>query len=151
MSNMSLGCPQLYQTFSNLRRQCSQISSRDYASYIQDAERNITSNPCQVWDFISEKRDASSIPSIMKYNGQSSANPKIVANFFAKNFSENYSRTSVSKKNIEYNTEINISHIQINARDVSKLLNKLTPRTCKGPDEISPVLLKSCASVLAHG
>lgn len=86
----------------------------------------------------------------MYLNNLKSDDSRTIANLFAKTFSDNYSTVSAPQIDRRcYGTHININHIQLNEVDTFHLLNNLPKHTCRGPDEISPALFKSCAGTLA--
>uniref|UniRef100_A0A8D9AKJ2 Uncharacterized protein n=1 Tax=Cacopsylla melanoneura TaxID=428564 RepID=A0A8D9AKJ2_9HEMI len=98
---------------------------------------------------MSNKKSNSGNPAIMYLDNSKSDDSKTIVNLFARNFSQNYSSDFCPKKALDYNTHINICKIEIKERDTFQLMVKLPNHACKGPDEISPLLFKSCAGALA--
>lgn len=88
----------------------------------------------------------------MKFQEETSDNPKYIANMFAQNFALNYATRQTS--NLEdhallyANSLINMNHIVLTEMKIFNQLKKLPKNACMGPDEISPLLFRACAKSL---
>ena len=100
--------------------------------YTKDSLDDIRTNPKRFWNFLRSKTKSKHIPSDMKFLGNTSDKPEVVANYFIVFFHSNFTRVD--------NTD-NLPPIII--------LQNIDTSKATGPDGIPGVFLKSCAKELA--
>lgn len=91
------------------------------------------------------------MPSQMSYKTKTSSDPSTIANLFAENFSAAYSAEQLAPPDFKFDYFLNptLSEISVTESQVFELLRKLKADSSSGPDNIPPIILKNCASVLA--
>lgn len=147
--------PSDYDKFSELRRQCNSLSSQLYHDYISQIQSNLSENIKPFWNFINSKRANPSIPAQLTHNNIIADSPDDISNLFAKYFSSVYDQsphlTHSSASNPPQSFPdygINIGSCHISKTVVSVALNDLDPNKGMGPDNVPPILLKNCPSLV---
>lgn len=138
-----------YQIYSNLRKEFKVLNRFLYDSFILQIESDISNNPKKFWTFVDSKRKCSGFPKNMCYGSKQANNPHENCNLFASFFESVYGVNSNQSNNIISNSSCNnFSMIQFTESDIFNGLCDLDVTKGCGPDEVSPILLKNCASVL---
>lgn len=89
--------PADYAIFSNPRKQCKAIIYTDEDKYIASIESNITKAPKYFWQFTKALSITNSYPTSMKLQNQSSSDPSVIANLFAKYFESIYKTPTIDQ------------------------------------------------------
>ena len=141
-----------YEKFSTLRKQCKDLSSQCYRNFIQSTEESIIEDPKKIFKYINTLKNSQSFPKKMKFNNEYSENGQLIANFFAENFSSVYTNDSSSYSCTNYNFEntVDMPHFHIQVETILDKINSLKNNKSMGPDLVSPIILKNCASILAY-
>jgi hypothetical protein len=118
-------------------------------------QADIISNPKSFWNFINIKKKSDGYPSALKYIDQSSNDPKIISNLFAKYFSRAFSVTNPEPdgdyfKYMNDYPQISLASININYDTVIDKINKLKDDYSYGPDGLPAIVLKKCISTLSQ-
>lgn len=120
-----------------------------YEKYVIDVERKLKENPAEFWRFVKGNHIAS-YPSTMHYNELNADSPREIADLFANYFESTYAQDETEWTFDEtYGTEPeNAFDIRITMFDVERAIAKIKEKSCIGPDNIHPIVVKRCADVL---
>lgn len=137
-----------------LRKRCHKLYDQCYNEYLNTVESNITRNPKAFWTYIKNKhKGLSSIPANMHLNDKSASNSCVIANLFANQFSNVYSKNFIpnidSTNPLEQQSGSHISCLKFSEREVLTKINKLNTLKGSGPDNIPTLFIKRCGKVLA--
>jgi hypothetical protein len=144
------GNPAEYELFSKLRAEFKKLKLLKYREYVGEVENSSKDNPKRFWGFVSSKSKSGSIPEIVKLNGILYESPDTIAEAF-----NNYFQSVFNKSDISYLPKLRtfkddvLNNIRIPYDEVFKLLKGIDVNKACGPDNISSVLLKTCAEELA--
>lgn len=148
-----------YLTFCLLRKRAKSLETECFKSYVSRTEDSISTNPKIFWSYVkSLSKTSHGLPSTMNYEGTSADKGEEVCNLFASYFQSTFllSNNTIPLLNpnlnpnvptIPYNS-LGICDISINATEVLKLLESLDINKGAGPDDIPPLLIKTCSSSL---
>ena len=107
--------------------------------------------PKRFWSFLRSKTKSKHIPSEMKFQGNTSDEPEVVANylnnFFHSNFTDVHNTDNLPPINSFNNP--NLSIVQLSVAEVRIILQNIDTSKATGPDGIPGVFLKNCAKELA--
>ena len=97
------------------------------------------------------KRQKTSRPPIgpLKVGNELTDNPHIMSEHLVDSFSEVVSSTAPSLSHAHQISRPPIGNINLTVSQVKHVLKELDPASCKGPDNVHPILLKSCRESLA--
>ena len=108
-------------------------------------------NPKLLHSYIrSKKIGPPSVGPIKLDTGNLTDSPGEMAEVFASSFASVFSRQSPANPSPHQSFDGSIGPISLSVEDVLKALQNLDSNTAMGPDNLHPMLLKSCASQLAY-
>lgn len=141
----------IYNQFTEVRRECKSLTYITYKTYIKSTEKEIRKNPKKIYSFINSKKQNNELPSRMFLENINANNNIECANLFAAHFSSVFSNEQIPAPNIIYEKTLPmpISSFQLSTDTIYQKMCKLPPVTSCGPDNVPPILLKSCAAHLA--
>ena len=122
-----------------------------YNKYTKDSLDDIRTNPKRFWSFLRSKTKSKHIPSEMKFQGNISDEPEVVANYFINFFYSNFTHVHNTDNLPPINSFINpnLSIVQLSVAEVRIILQNIDTSKATGPDGIQGVFLKNCAKELA--
>lgn len=120
-----------------------------YRGYILSCEHKLKSNSKFFWNFINSKRNTNGLPNLMYFMDSSSNDTKAICDYFADYFSSVYSINDGPDSFSNLESMINLGDLQFDRLDIEKALTDLKGIKSEGPDGISPILLKNCATSLS--
>lgn len=138
--------------FEILRTRCRVELNDCYREYCVLTEENIQRNSRAFWRFLKEKKQNTSIPSLVYRNNVSASNNVDIANLFAEQFEStfNTSNDSIVRVLTAPSPLCNtLSRINFDEKIIYNKLKKLDIHKASGPDGIPGVFIKRCARVLA--
>lgn len=140
-----------YQTtFTNFSKLCESL----YASYLNQMQSNLISDPKKFFQFINVKRKSDNYPPTLKLDDASSENPKEIANLFAHFFSQSFT-SHVIEPDPDYFSymkncsQTSLTTIEIPLEIVEEKINTLRNDYSPGPDGLPAIVLKECQNFLA--
>ena len=116
--------------------------------YTKDSLDDIRTNPKRFWSFLRSKTKSKHIPSEMKFQGNTSDEPEVVANYFNNFFYSNFTHVHNTGNLPPFNSFINpnLSIVQLSVAEVRIILQNIDTSKADG---IPGVFLKNCAKELA--
>ncbi|XP_046660855.1 uncharacterized protein LOC124354446 [Homalodisca vitripennis] len=139
----------LYYQFCGVRATCSRLTRECYSIYIQSIDSSQKSNVRVFWSFVNSSKRTPSLPSRLQLDHQFAKNPQDISNMFAKFFSSVYKAPSSSPPRYHLNACTTLSSCCVTCAEVEGVLNSLDVNKGAGPDDISPLIMKFCSSVLS--
>lgn len=113
-------------------------------------ESRLKSNSKFFWSYINSKRKTNGYPNCMTYSGSTTSDIPTICNMFATHFKSVYSSVSPSSEDLPNVSELfDLGSLKVDVMEVEKALLLLDCNKKEGPDGIPPLLLRSCASVIA--
>lgn len=141
-----------YDNFCALRSEYDATQKHFYDMYIAEIQADIITNPKQFWSYVNLKRKSNGLPHTMSWRDKSATGPRDISKLFAEFFASNYtSGTQPSELRPFATHQSERAHTIEPLRQAvvhDALLKLDTTKGC-GPDNISPLVLKHCADVLA--
>ncbi|XP_055527662.1 uncharacterized protein LOC129720236 [Wyeomyia smithii] len=126
------------------------LSRRCYSAYRRRIEAKLKSDPKKFWNFVSEQRKESGLPSTMVLDNKIADNAAAICNLFASKFSTVFTNEILTTEQISEagnNVPISngcISSINLDDNAILAAARKLKHSNSPGPDEIPATLLKKC-------
>lgn len=139
-----------YSLFSSLRSQCSILSAQCYASYLENVNGQIKSNPKYFWKYSEESRKISGFPKTMFHGDRTSSTLQETADLFAHSFSSVYRTPSLIPPLYNSLNSIDFNSCHLSEHAVLKELSHLPKKFSSGPDGIPSFILRSCAAELVR-
>ncbi|XP_046662845.1 uncharacterized protein LOC124355732 [Homalodisca vitripennis] len=140
--NIRSACPSKYVACSRLTKEC-------YSTYIQSIDSSLKSNVRVFWSFVNSSKRTPSLPSRLQLDHEFAENPQDISNMFAKFFSSVYKAPSSSPPIYDLKACTTLSSCCVTCAEVEGVLNSLDVNKGAGPDDISPLIMKFCSSVLS--
>ena len=113
---------------------------------------DIKVNPKHFWSYVRSKTQLKdSVMQLRKRNGMMTENDKETADEFNKGFQSVFVKENAGQlpeMEFNYNGPL-LENIDVEVREIEKLLKETNPNKAMGPDNIHPRLLKECHSELA--
>ena len=121
-----------------------------YNKYTKDSLDDIRTNLKRFCSFLRSKTKSKHIPSEMKFQGNTSGEPEVVANYFNNFFNSNFTHFHNTDNLPHINSFINpnLSIVQLSVAEVRIILQNIDTSKATGPDGIPGVFLKNCAKEL---
>ena len=137
--------------YRRLRNSLRNMIDQKYNKYTKDSLDDIRTNPKRFWSFLRSKTKSKHIPSEMKFQGNTSDEPEVVANYFNNLFYSNFTHVHNTDNLPPINSFINpnLSIVQLSVAEVRIILQNIDTSKATGPDGIPGVFLKNCAKELA--
>lgn len=143
-----------YHSFCLLRTRAAQLEEKCYETYIGNVESSIKENPKYFWTYVKRKLKCNALPSIMKLNDVTADTGRDISSLFASYFGSTYldSSTAQLDSNVNATSHVTapaaIGSVEIDEREVLKLLSHLDLTKGAGPDKIPPYFIVQCADSL---
>ena len=130
--------------YKKMRNKLQRALKNNYASYINSLGISVTKNPKKFWSFVKTKTGTKSVPETMKVDNRDVTNKKEIAEAFNKYFNSVFSANEPCNADFNVTQNRELCFIQLTEQEVLKILEKLDIKKAKGPDNISPIILKDC-------
>lgn len=146
-------------TFKLLRDRVRIMESSCYKKYIELTETSIKSNPKYFWTYVKNKYNSNSIPSTLKYNGNTFVTGESICDAFSAFFLSTFLDSSTSNTQLTFNCSSDnnlpgptsdICNIEVKTEEITSLLQSLDTTKGAGPDDLSSKLLSKCSSSVAR-
>ena len=143
--------PELWKKFRKTRQHVKCWINSKKREYLPGLSEHVYNNPKSFWRFFKCKSSKSSIPDVMKLEGQKLFSAKEKADGFNHFFTSVFtSDTSSSPLFTPSSSASNsLDSLNVSESDVQSLLSNLSPSKATGPDGIPAYLLKRCSEVIA--
>lgn len=140
-----------YQVYSVARKKLVESQRIAYNSFSRTTELNLRNDPSKFWSFVNTKKKTSGFPSVMFRGLTKSSNTEHICELFADFFSQNYTIEDNSHNYVTSNVfeMINIGYMTLTEAEICKHLMAIDINKGDGPDNVSPLFLRNCASTLA--
>lgn len=140
-----------YSRFCNVNRQCKTFAVTSQGRYEAGLIDVWKENPKLFHSYIrSKKTGAVSVGPLKFPDGQVSGDPKLMSECLASSFCSVYTSLTPTHQEPHQLYGGEIPNLEFSAGDVHALLSGLDGNSAMGPDQIHPLLLKKCASVLTY-
>lgn len=143
-----------YTNFTNLRRQCKELSRKCYNDYVSLMEKEVQHNVKRLWNFSNtQRKNDCSLPNTMYLNNKCADSTESIVNLFADSFKSVYDKDipdSETPNDISLEESLNLSHCFIEIAAVEKGIKALDSNKSAGPDGFPPIYLKSCIASLTY-
>ncbi|CAG9137878.1 unnamed protein product [Plutella xylostella] len=141
-------------SFILIRDRVSKAERQCYATYINNIENSIFSNPKAFWSFVKGSKGRGTFPAAMSYAGNSSDTGQGISELFSEYFQSTFLNNINSNINLPSNlvseqSNCDIGSIEIDINVVEKLLKSLDLSKSAGPDFIPAIFLVKCAEELS--
>jgi hypothetical protein len=135
--------------FKSARSKTKQALTLAYNSYLQSIIGNVKQAPSKFYKFVNSKRTEHRGISNLNFRGKAVFEDKDKADVLNEYFANSFTTEQMEK--IPFTSSIfpSMDPITITNNGVTKLLEQLDKNKSKGPDGISPYILKECACELA--
>ena len=139
--------------FYSIRNEYETLLDKSYNRYLEETENKISSDPAKFWSYVKSRKKTNGYPSVMHYNGQTASSPSDICELFANFFEGTYWSGDDNGVDLDFlslvDTKVNIESLCITIDDVLSHLKNVNVGKGDGPDNISPLLLKNCATSLS--
>ena len=138
-----------YQVFSEIRTNFKKLKREKHCDDMSQIEKSVKQNTKRLFSFAKSKQTNVNTPNSMEYNGIKAGSPVDIAELFSDYFQ--FVFTSVD--NLDYPNILpfqsdQISHICVYYDNVIGVLRSTNVNKTCGPDNISDVILRECATEL---
>ena len=129
---------------------------KKHCQFISEFGTTVKENPKRFWGFVKSKTKQRSIPKQIKYKDIFSFSAEGKANLFNDYFASVFGPSEAAIGDQTVNCDVIdmsidcLSDITICVNDVYQVLSKLDTSKAVGPDKLSPLVLKTCSSVLSE-
>ncbi|XP_063923008.1 uncharacterized protein LOC135137316 [Zophobas morio] len=138
----------------DLRRLIKKEIKVAYINFMVSAETNIKQDPKNVWAYINQKKNVSSIPGHVFNKGIELTDPQEIVNHFAIHFSDVFSSDNICDSFPVCDRESDIVSVLhnfvINTCDILDAVKKVSSNFTMGPDNVPAFLVKDCISCLCE-
>lgn len=141
-SSNSLGFKKLYE---DKRREVKYEIRACLKRYQTNIENSISQNNKHFFAYTKAIKKSSNFPSVMKYQGNASDNPEVIANYFADYFEEVYTPTRDINIDEFFTCTCN-RHFSITENDISNAITSLDKNKNNSPDKIPTIFYKNTIS-----
>lgn len=141
-----------YNIFLQLRNQFKEHEEQAIKLHKQKVILNSIDDPKQFWNLINEKRKGTGYPLSMSLDSETSDNSKGIANLFAKHFESVFENPlNFNESSFDYIplSNIELTCLQFELKDVAAILSSIDTKKGAGPDNLHPKLLKNTANTLS--
>lgn len=138
-----------YCAFRAVRSQCKALTEICYSNYMRKIDVDVKENPKSFWGYIKSLCKVNTSPSKLIHDQVSVDEPSQMCELFADYFATVYAPPSSCNNDYLYESNVNASSLNISAVEVERKLRCLDGSKGAGPDNITPLVLKSCSSVIA--
>ena len=122
--------------YRRLRNSLRNMIDQKYNKYTKDSLDDIRTNPKRFWSFLRPKTKSTHIPSEIKFQGNTSDEPEVVANYFNNFFHSNFTHVHNTDNFPPINSFINpnLSIAQLSVAEVRIILQNIHTSKATGPD-----------------
>ncbi len=124
-----------YIRFSEIRKQCKDLSILCYNDYITKTENNISGNAKYFWRFVNECRKSNELPNYMTYNNKKLQTGQDIANGFSDYFSTVYTNETLPSQHFSSPNNRSCS-FSISLEEILSKISSLENNPNPGPDGI---------------
>lgn len=142
-----------YTIFTNLRRQCKELSRKCYNDYVSSIEKEVHLNVKRLWKFSNaQRKNDCGLPNTMYLNNKCADSTEGIVNLFADSFKNVYDFDIPDEipNDISLEESLNLSHCFIEVNAIEKGIRALDTNKSAGPDGFPPLFLKSCINSLTY-
>ncbi|XP_037033040.1 uncharacterized protein LOC119072026 [Bradysia coprophila] len=127
-----------------------ELNERLNKDYINQVQQNIIEDPSEFWSYAKFKKKSSSYPREMLFNARKSDQPEEIVEMFADFFEGLYDKDELPVVFDEvYGEESDdVWDVDLTMSDIDKAIRELDAKSGAGPDDISPIFIKSCVDGL---
>ncbi|EFA08522.1 hypothetical protein TcasGA2_TC006175 [Tribolium castaneum] len=121
-----------------------------HKTHIRVTQESLTNNPKNFWKFVQQKKSATRIPGLMKYNNQELHDPLSIVNAFSNYFSSVYNQSKQTVNKNDASSPINnitVSIDNITEEEIFQALVRSKDSFTSGVDGIPSFLVKDCAHI----
>lgn len=141
-----------YNTYSVARKKLVDLQRQSFNSYTRTTELSLRNSPKKFWAYVNTRKKTSGFPSVMSRGLTKSSDAvqisELFADFFSQNFTaEAHNRTFVVKNVFDM---ISLGCLTLTETEVYEHLFTIDKKKGDGPDNISPLFLRNCASNLSY-
>lgn len=140
-----------YIKFCSLRNQFDSAQWRAYRAYLENIELNLINDPTKFWSYVNTMKRTVGYPSLM-HRGRSNQTTTMQGkcDLFAEFFRSVYvTDVGPDVHSFGLRARVDIGSLFLNKDQVLKALNSVDTTKGDGPDNISPLLLKTCSDTLS--
>jgi len=139
-----------WSKFRSLRNRAKKLLNDKYRSFMAGLSVTFATNAKKFWSLFRSKTKCKAIPSVVVYGIQSAEDSKQKASLFNTYFHSIFSQEPVNVlPDVDVQILPELSSVVFDISMVTKALLELDVSKATGPDEISHIVLKECAHVLA--
>lgn len=137
--------------FYAIRNEFETAQENAFQDYLVKTQNDLIADPDKFWQYVKSKKNSSDYPSVMSTGQSCSSDPEIICNYFADFFESVYraDETNDNENAERSNVTVDSASLSIGWNTVLRSLESIDTSMGNGPDDISPLLLKQCASGLA--
>ena len=140
-------------TFKKIRRKLKKTIKGKYSKFINNLSEEVSDNPKRFWSFFRSKTKVKSVPQLVSDGDSSSSDLHDKVGMFNKYFQSVFEDKSDELELPEMQNLVpnqpNLSTLHLTVNDVFKVISALKVGKACGPDNLSPRILKECATELA--
>ena len=143
-----------YNKYISVRNECDRVLKRTRKEYEKQIAKESKYNPKKFWKYVKERTKASTgISPLKDENGKLVASDiekaEVLNKFFASVFTAEDTNNLPDLQENSRSKGISLTDMRVTPAAVEKKLQELNPNKAKGPDKISPRILKELSKELA--
>lgn len=146
------GCEKAWSKFRCIRNQAKKLFSDKYRNFMNGLSECIAGNAKKFWSFFRSKSKSKSIPCRVVYKDQQAEDSKDKAELFNKYFHSTFNSdafTTLPEIEIDRSCIHELNNVTFHSNMLEHALLQLDVSKASGPDDISAIVLKECAHILA--
>ncbi|MCG8431742.1 MAG: hypothetical protein MJA29_11285, partial [Candidatus Omnitrophica bacterium] len=137
--------------YKELRNRLRNMTRDKYKSHVNTLGEEMNSNPKRLWSFYHSKTKTNSVPAEVKLGGRCASESEAKAELFNEHFHSVFSHSSPDTlPDITYFENPDLECLVFSEVEVRRVLENLNGTKACGPDNVSPRVLKACASALCR-
>ncbi|KAJ3649111.1 hypothetical protein Zmor_020871 [Zophobas morio] len=124
--------------------------SEAHNSYLDLVQRNLKSNPSNLWNYLNQRRSSTRIPGRV-HNGLSEyTDPQTIVNGFAENFSKSYSSDSAHIPSQSSSNALPFQFPYVSPVELINIMSKFHDKFTAGDDLIPSFIVRDCRYAFAE-
>ena len=139
-------------SFKKYRNKLKNNIKAKHKAFMAGIGQAVNHNPKRFWSYIKSKTKQKNIPQTVKLNSVTSSDNNEKCNMFNAHFYSSFSpclKTDDELPHINVKYDNDLSAVNFSTQEANTLLNKLDVHKAYGTDNLSPHILKQCASHLS--
>ena len=150
----SKNTPAAWAKFRKIRNQLQALVRQKHSQFINNLGHSVNANPKRFWSFVKSKNKSASTPHQINWEGTSSDTPAGKASLFNMYFASVFKPSEYVCNDTTNNCDASeacneaLSNVIVSPQEVCEILCNLDTNKALGPDNLSPVILKSCSHQL---